>query len=37
LRDFLCLRSEGIFRWWVSEANEGNRFETKTAAARVCL
>ena len=34
LRDFLCLRSEGIFRWRVSEANEGDRFDTMTAAAR---
>ena len=33
LRDFLCLRSEGIFRWRVSEANEGDRFDTMTAAA----
>ena len=34
LRDFLCLRSEGIFRWGVSEANEGDRFDTMTVAAR---
>ena len=34
LRDFLCLRSEEIFRWRVSEANEDDRFDTMTAAAR---
>jgi hypothetical protein len=37
LRDFLCLRSERIFRWGVSEANETDRFDTMTAAAWVCL
>lgn len=35
LRDFLCLRSERIFRWGVSEANEGGCFDTMTVAARI--
>jgi hypothetical protein len=37
LRDFLCLRSERIFRWGVSEANETDRFDAMTAATWVCL
>lgn len=35
LRDFLCLRSERIFRWRVSEANEHRCFDTMTATARL--